>query len=96
VTFAPETAPSEVGGAMKVQLTVSTSVPTGCSTVITAVVNISSSIDSSQFEFGHSGAPAMNESGASVVTLNGVVPFLISLAGIGSTPITVIGAGLTR
>jgi hypothetical protein len=86
------TDPSEVGGS-KVQDTVRTTVPTGCSTTSVALVNATSSIDSVQFEFGQSGAPAM-VAGADVVrTPNGVVPFLISEAGIFSVPVNVIGAG---
>ena len=78
---------------MKVHETVRTSVPSGCSTFSVALVKATSSIDSVQFVFGQSGAPAM-VAGADVVrTSNGVVPFLISDAGIFSVPVKVIGAG---
>ena len=80
LTFWPGTAPLPVGVA-KVQLTVSTRVPGGCSTVIVALVNARSVMSSVQLEFGQSGAPAIGDTGGCVVTLNGVVPFLISLAG---------------
>ena len=75
LTFEPGTAPLAVG-VPKVQLTVSTSVPGGCSTVIVALVK-----SSVQLMLGQSGAPAIGVTGGWVVTLNGVVPFLISLAG---------------
>ena len=80
LTFWPGTAPLAVG-VPKVQLTVSTRVPGGCSTVIVALVNARSVMSSVQLEFGQSGAPAIGDTGGCVVTLNGVVPFLISLAG---------------
>ncbi len=91
-TVPPGTEPLEVCG-LKVQVTVSTRVPTGCSTVIVALVNARSVIDSVQFVLGQSGAPAIIVGGATVVTAKGVVPFLIALAGIASDPLTVIGAG---
>jgi hypothetical protein len=72
---------------------VSTTVPAGCSTVMVAEVKARSSIVSVQFGFGQSGAPGMVASGGSVWTLNGVLPFLSSSAGIASEPVTVIGAG---
>ena len=86
------TGPSEVGG-LKVHITVSTTLPAGCSTVIVALVKARSSIVSVQLGLGQSGAPAMIGSGGNVVTLKGVVPFLISSAGIAWLPITVRGAG---
>ena len=70
-----------------------TSVPTGCSTSTRASVNLKSVIVSVQFGFGQSGAPAIGEVGGRVVTENEVVPFLISVLGIGSWPATVAGAG---
>jgi hypothetical protein len=63
-------------------VTVNTVVPGGCSTVMTADVNARSSIVSFQLALGQSGAPAMIGSGATVTTEKGVVPFLISAAGI--------------
>jgi hypothetical protein len=72
---------------------VKTTVPAGCSTVMVAEVNARSSIDSLQFGFGQPGAPGMGVVGATVVTANGVFPFLISLAGIATLPKTVVGAG---
>src|SRR5262249_7073955 len=86
------TRPSEVGGE-NVQVRVSTVVPAGCWTVITAEVNRRSSMASLHCGLGQSGAPAMIGLGAVVVTLNGVVPFLISPSGIASDPATVIAAG---
>src|SRR2546427_11016460 len=77
-----------------VQLTVRTMVPAGCSTVIVALVKAMSVMSSVHCEFGQSGAPGMGDSGASVVTVNGVLPFLISLAGIETLPVTLTGAGL--
>jgi hypothetical protein len=86
------TAPSEVAGP-NVHVTTSTTVPNGCSTVNVALVKATSSMDSVQFEFGQSGAPAI-VAGADVVrTLNGVVPFLSSDSGITCVPVSVIGAG---
>jgi hypothetical protein len=46
-------------GALKVHDTVSTTVPGGCSTVIVADVNISSSMLSVQLGLGHAGAPGI-------------------------------------
>lgn len=87
-----DTAPSAVG-ALKVHETVNTTTPAGCSTVIVADVNARSSMLSVQFGFGQPGAPAMGVVGATVVTENVVFPFLISLAGIATLPVTVSGAG---
>jgi hypothetical protein len=56
LTLLPGTAPLEVGVA-KVQVTVSTSVPGGCSTVIVALVKATSMMFSTQFAFGQPGAP---------------------------------------
>ena len=83
VTSPPDTAPLVVAG-LNVQLTVSTRLPTGCSTVIVAVVNDRSVISSVQFGLGQPGAPGMIVTGAMVVTLKGVLPFLIASAGIDS------------
>jgi len=58
LTIDPGTAPSEVGE-LNVQLTVRTSVPTGCLTVITALVKAMSVISSVQVGFGHPGAPVV-------------------------------------
>lgn len=78
----PGTAPFEVA-ALNVQVTVRTTVPGGCSTVMTAVVNAMSVMFSVQPGFGQSGAPSIGVIGGSVETLNGVLPFLISAAGDG-------------
>jgi len=92
LTVAVGTAPFEVAG-LKVQLTVSTVVPGGCWTVMVALVNDMSVMISVQLVLGHPGAPGIGDVGALVVTVNGVLPFIISLAGIASLPVTVIGAG---
>ena len=63
VTVFAGTPPLLVGGE-KVQDTVSTAVPAGCCTTMTAEVNPRSVIDSVQFVFGQSGAPAIVELGA--------------------------------
>jgi hypothetical protein len=92
-TFPLGTRPSVVGE-LKVQLTVSTTVPGGCSTVIVALVNATSVIVSVQLVPGHSGAPGMGDVGAFVVTgPNGVLPFLISEPGIDCVPVSVTEAG---
>src|SRR6266540_4314062 len=77
VTLLPGTGPLAVGEANS-QLTVSTTVPGGCSTVIVAEVNARSSISSVQLVLGQPGAPGITGSGATVTTENGVLPFLIS------------------
>lgn len=92
MTSAVEMAPSELGGLM-LHDTVSTRLPGGCSTVIVALVNIMSTMVSVQLEFGQSGAPGIGVVGASVNTLNGVLPFFISLSGIDNVPVTTTGAG---
>ena len=56
-------------------VTVSTVVPTGCSTTMVAEVNRRSVIASVQLVLGQSGAPTMTVGGAIVSTPNGVVPF---------------------
>ena len=90
-TFCLGTAPLDVG-ALNLHEIVKTTVPP-CSTVIVAEVNARSSMLWVQFGFGQPGAPGMGVVGAVVVTENGVVPFLISDAGIATLPVTVIGAG---
>jgi len=90
--FPVGTAPFEVGG-LKVQVTVSTTVGGGCSTVIVALVKDMSVITSVHIALGQSGAPGIGVVGEFVVTLNGVFPFLTSLAGIDRLPVTVTGAG---
>src|SRR3990172_12737091 len=87
-----DTGPSLVAG-LKVQLTTRTTLPAGCSTVIVALVNARSRMFSLQPGLGQSGAPGIDDGGAVVVTLNGVLPFLISDAGIETLPVTLIGAG---
>ena len=95
VTLELGTVPFEVAG-LKVQLTVSTMVGgivTGCSTVITALVNATSVIVSVQFEFGQPGAPGIGDTGGFVVTLNETLPFLILDAGMAWDPVKVTEAG---
>src|SRR6266536_1067750 len=46
-----------------------------------------------QCEFGQSGAPGMGLTGAAVFTLNARFPFLMSLPGRPSTPVSVTSAG---
>ena len=92
LTLVDGTAPSDVAG-LKLQETVSTTLPGGCSTVMTALVNDMSVIISVHDELGQSGAPGIGVVGEFVVTLNGVFPFLTSLPGIETLPVTVTGAG---
>src|SRR2546425_9924223 len=92
LTSAFATLPSVVG-ALNVHETVSTVVPAGCSTVIVRLVNAMSVITSVHRGFGQSGAPGIGVTGAFVVTVNGVLPFLISLSGIATLPVTSTGAG---
>src|SRR5262245_20033600 len=73
--------------------TVSTSVPGGCSTVMVALVNARSVIVSVHWVLGQPGAPGITDGGATVTTSKGVLPFLISDAGMASLPLTVMGAG---
>src|SRR3954466_16315436 len=80
VTWLPGTGPSDVGDA-NVQLTVSTVTPP-CATVTVALVKATSVIVSVQLGLGHPGAPGMGLTGPSVMTSNGVLPFLIWLAGV--------------
>jgi hypothetical protein len=75
------TVPSEVGEP-KVQCTVSTTVPGGCSTVSVALVNARSVMSSVHCGFGQSGAPGMGVTGWSVTTSKATFPFLISDSGI--------------
>ena len=79
-------------GDENVQLTASTVTPPWL-TVSVALVNATSVIVSVQFGFGHPGAPGMGVTGPSVMTSNGVLPFLISLAGIDWVPVRVTSAG---
>ena len=87
------TAPFDVAG-LNEHMTVSTTVGVGCSTVIVALVKDMSVMISVHAELGQSGAPGIGLTGGFVVTLNGVLPFLISLAGMDTLPVTVTGAGL--
>ena len=64
------------------QLSVSATVPVGCSTVMTADVNARSVMTSVQPLLGQSGAPGMGLTGGLVVRLNDALPFLIAPAGI--------------
>src|SRR5437762_12690276 len=86
------TAPFVVGE-LNVQLTVKTTVPGGCSTVIVALVNATSVIVSVHCVFGQPGAPGTGETGAPVITLIATFPFLISDAGIDCVPVNVTSAG---
>jgi hypothetical protein len=86
------TLPSDVAGS-KLQVMTRTTVPMGCSTVSVALVNATSSIDTVQFAFGQSGAPAIVAGADVVLTPNGVVPFLISDFGMTCVPVRVMGAG---
>ena len=86
LTFPAGTAPFVVAE-LNVHATVRTRVPAGWSTVMVALVNAMSVMSSVQFGFGQSGAPAIGVAGAFVVTLNGVLPFLSSLAGMDSLPV---------
>jgi len=92
VTLAAGTGPFEVAG-LNAQVTVRTTVGDGCSTVMTALMNDMSVMISVHEELGQSGAPGIGVVGEFVVTLNGVLPFLSSLAGIDTLPVTVTGAG---
>src|SRR5437879_9836548 len=60
---------------------------------MTALMNDMSVMISVHEELGQSGAPGIGVVGEFVVTLNGVLPFLSSLAGIDTLPVTVTGAG---
>jgi len=62
-------------------------------TVIVALVNAMFVMLSVHDEFGQSGAPGMGVAGGDVVTLKLTLPFLTSLAGIDSLPVTCTGAG---
>src|SRR5207237_10234617 len=64
-----------------------------CWTVRVALVNATSGIVSVEFGFGHPGGLGMGVTGPSVMTSNGVLPFLISLAGIDWVPVRVTSAG---
>ncbi len=92
VTLAAGTTPFDVAG-LNVQVTVRTTVGGGCSTVMTALVKDMSVMISVHDELGQSGAPGIGVAGEFVVTLKGVLPFLISLAGMDTLPVTVTGAG---
>src|SRR5262249_24349709 len=72
----------------------STVVPGGCSTLMVADTKAKSVIRSVHWGVGQSGAPVIGfGDGAAVVTANGVLPFLISDAGIASEPATLTCAG---
>jgi len=58
-----------------------------------ALVNATSVIVSVQLVFGQPGEPGIGDTGAFVVTLNGVLPFLIADAGIDVDPVKVTAAG---
>src|SRR5438445_4301726 len=60
---------------------------------MTALMNDMSVMISVHDELGQSGAPGIGVVGEFVVTLNGALPFLSSLAGIDTLPVTVTGAG---
>jgi hypothetical protein len=84
------TAPLFVGDE-NVQVALTVVVP--CWTVIVALVNATSVIDSVQLEPGHPGAPGIGDTGASVVTEKAALPFLIALDGMLCSPVSVTGAG---
>jgi len=86
VTLPAGTRPSVVGE-LNVQLVLNTVAPP-CMTVIVALVNDMSVIDSVHDEFGQSGAPGIGVVGGEVVTLNVTLPFFTSLAGIDWLPVT--------
>ena len=92
VTWSLGTRPLDVGGS-NVQNTVSTVVPTGCSTVMVASVKATSVIFSAQLWFGQSGAPGIGVSGALVLTSKDTLPFLILEAGMPCVPVSVTAAG---
>jgi len=60
---------------------------------MTALVKDMSVMISVHDELGQSGAPGIGLVGECVVKLKGVLPFLISLAGMDTLPVTVTGAG---
>lgn len=95
VTACLDTGPLMVGGA-NVQEITSATLGGGCSTVIVADVKARSVITSVHCGLGQSGAPVIGlGDGGLVVTLNGVLPFLISEAGIDcGVADTATGAGL--
>lgn len=93
VTVLLGTDPFEVAG-LNVQLAVSTVLPGGCWTVTVALVKDTSVIVSVHMELGQPGAPEMGDTGGSVVTENDTLPFLISLAGMASLPVSVTCAGV--
>jgi hypothetical protein len=70
------TGPLLVAG-LKVHETLSTNVPAGWSTVMLAVVKDRSVMSSVHCGFGQPGAPGMGLTGATVVTENDTLPFLI-------------------
>ena len=80
------------------QLSVSATVPAGCSTVMTADVNARSVMTSVQPLLGQSGAPGIGLGvGAFVVRENDALPFLIAPAGIDcGFADTATGAGFCR
>ncbi len=92
VTLAAGTAPSDVAGS-NLHAMVRTVFPSGWSTVIVALVKARSSMLSTQFLLGQSGAPSMDAGGGLVLTLKATFPFFTSDAGIVSLPVTVRGAG---
>src|SRR5215216_5229943 len=72
---------------------VRTRLPSGCSTVMTALVNAKSVIVSVQLEPGQSGAPSIGLGGGSVVTSKWTLPLSISSLGIDTLPLTSASAG---
>jgi len=92
LTFEDGTVPFAVG-LLNVQVAVSTVVPGGCSTVMVTDVKATSVMVSVQLEPGQPGAPGIGLTGGLVVTANGVLPFLISLAGMLVEPVSVTAAG---
>jgi hypothetical protein len=91
VTFWLGTLPSEVGE-LKVHVVLKTVWPP-CMTVMVALVKLMPVMFSVHDVFGQSGEPGIGVVGGSVVTRNATLPFLISLAGMASLPVTCTGAG---
>src|SRR6266508_5519427 len=73
-----------IGGVVSVQ---------GWYTVIVALLNVTSVMSSVHFGFGQSGAPGIGVTGPAVSTLQDRFPFLISLPGMASTPVSTASAG---
>jgi len=85
--------PPEVAG-VKVHVSVSTTVPAGCSTVMAALVKDTLVIASVHLWLGQPGAPGIGLTGAFVISWpKCTVPFLICDCGSDCTPVSTTGAG---